>query len=61
MKVPYDEGLANHIGPESSICRRRAVSEPLTGESAEELAGPYPDNRGVSGLAGSDPANFLVL
>jgi len=52
MKVPYDEGLANHIGPESSICRRRAVSEPLTGESAEELAGPYPDNRGVSGVSG---------
>jgi hypothetical protein len=34
MKVPYDEGLANHIGPESCVGRRKAVGEALTGESA---------------------------
>jgi hypothetical protein len=34
MKVSYDEDLANHIGPESCVCRRKAVDEALTGESA---------------------------
>ena len=34
MKVPYDEGVASHIGPESCVCCRKAVGEALTGESA---------------------------
>ena len=34
MKVSYDEDLANHIGPESCVCRRKATNDALTGESA---------------------------
>jgi len=33
MKVPYDEGVASHIGPESCACSRKAVGEVLTGGS----------------------------
>ena len=31
MKVPYDEGLAAHIGPESCVYPRKGISEALTG------------------------------
>ena len=31
VKVPYDEGVANHIGPESCVGRCEAVREALTG------------------------------
>jgi len=31
MKDPYDEGVANHIGPESCVGRPRGGSEALTG------------------------------
>jgi IS66 Orf2 like protein len=31
VKVPYDEGVANHIGPESCAGGREAVREALTG------------------------------
>ena len=31
MEVPYDEGVAGHIGPESCVCSRKAVGEALTG------------------------------
>ena len=31
MKVPYDEGLASHIGPESCAGSRKAAGEALTG------------------------------
>jgi transposase len=31
VKVPYDEGIANHIGPESCTGGREAVREALTG------------------------------
>ena len=34
MKVPHDEGLANHIGPESCTGARKGAGEALTGESA---------------------------
>ena len=34
MKVPYDEGLASHIGPESCAGGRKGAGEALTGESA---------------------------
>jgi hypothetical protein len=33
MKIPYDEGLASRIGPESCVARRKAGDEALTGES----------------------------
>ena len=32
MQVLYDEGLANHIGPESCVDIREDVGEALTGE-----------------------------
>ena len=32
MKVSYGEDLANHIDPESCVCRRKAIGEALTGE-----------------------------
>ncbi len=31
MKVPYDEGVANHIGPESCGDSSNAMAEALTG------------------------------
>ena len=31
MQVPYDEGVANHIAPESCVGGREAVGEALTG------------------------------
>lgn len=34
MKVPYDEGLASHIDPESCAGDREGAGEALTGESA---------------------------
>lgn len=34
MEVPCDEGLANHIGPESCVGGREAVGEALTGVRA---------------------------
>jgi hypothetical protein len=34
MKVPYDEGIASHIGPESCASDRKGAGEALTGESA---------------------------
>jgi hypothetical protein len=34
MKESYDEGLANHIGPESCAVIGNGISEALTGESA---------------------------
>ena len=34
MKVPYDEGIASHIGPESCTGDRKGAGEALTGESA---------------------------
>ncbi len=34
MEVPYDEGLASHIGPESCAGVRKGTGEALTGESA---------------------------
>ena len=32
MQVPYDEGVANHIGPESCAVAREGHGEALTGE-----------------------------
>ena len=37
MRVPYDEGLATHIGPESCVYSCEAVGEALTGESAGQV------------------------
>jgi len=34
MKVPYDEGIASHIGPESCTGDRKGAGEALTRESA---------------------------
>ena len=37
MRVPYDKGVANHIGPESCVCDRKVSGEALTGESAGQV------------------------
>ena len=37
MKVPYDECVANHIGPESCGGDREVAAEALTGESAGQV------------------------
>ena len=34
VKVSYDEGLTNHIGPESCVAVREGGGEALTGEHA---------------------------
>ena len=34
MKEPHDEGVANHIGPESCIVVRESIGEALTGVRA---------------------------
>jgi hypothetical protein len=34
VKVRYDEGLTNHIGPESGVAGREGVCEALTGVRA---------------------------
>jgi hypothetical protein len=47
MKVPYDEGLASHIGPESCGCDRKVTGEALTGESVGQVLSR--ENRLTSG------------
>jgi len=37
MKVPYDEGVASHIGPESCGGDREVAAEALTGESVGQV------------------------
>jgi hypothetical protein len=37
VQVPYDEGRANHIGPESCVSDREVWSEALTGEAMGEV------------------------
>jgi len=34
MQEPHEEGLANHLGPESCAGSREAAREALTGEDA---------------------------
>ena len=44
MQVPYDEGVANHIDPESCAVAREGGREALTGERAGQAIEPrkYP-------------------
>jgi hypothetical protein len=43
MKESYDEGLANHIGPESCAVIGNGISEALTGGSAGWVLSPVRD------------------
>jgi len=43
MEESYDEGLANHIGPESCVDNGNIISEALTGESAGWVLSPVRD------------------
>ena len=45
MQVLYDEGVANHIGPESCAGAREGVGEALTGE---RIGQPLRRDRGLS-------------
>jgi hypothetical protein len=40
IQVPYDEGIANHIDPESCAGFREGVCEALTGERAGQAIEP---------------------
>ncbi len=40
MKEPYEQGVANHLGPESCGDVREGISEALTGVSAGEVLSP---------------------
>ena len=40
MKDPYDEGIANHIGPESCVGTREGAHEALTGGRAGRVIEP---------------------
>jgi hypothetical protein len=40
MKDPYDEGIANHIGPESCVGAREGAHEALTGGRAGRVIEP---------------------
>jgi hypothetical protein len=40
MQVPYDEGVANHIGSESCGDARKDMAEALTGENAGRAIEP---------------------
>jgi hypothetical protein len=37
VQVPYDEGRANHIGPESCVSDREVRGEALTGEAMGQV------------------------
>ena len=37
MQVSYGEDLANHIDPESCVCRSKGAGDALTGESAGQV------------------------
>jgi RNA-directed DNA polymerase len=43
MKESYDEGLANHIGPESCADSGNTIGEALTGESVGWVLSPVRD------------------
>ena len=37
VQVPYDEGRASHIGPESCVSDREVWGEALTGEAVGQV------------------------
>ena len=49
MQVPHDEGVANHIDPESCAGVREGVGEALTGERIGQ-----PLSRGAPGRSAGD-------
>jgi hypothetical protein len=51
MKVPYDEGVANHIGPESCVYNRKVADEALTGESTGQVLSRVSSNFEVSTMS----------
>ena len=58
MRVPYDQGLASQVGPESCVAARKSVGEALTGGDAGWDIEPrkYDLNRGADAvLSGGRP------
>ena len=47
MRVPYDEGVASHIGPESCVGDREGAGEALTGENAGQVLSRVRKNYGM--------------
>ena len=55
MQVPYDEGVATHIGPESSTGSREAAREALTGvRKGQPLSGERLHNRSVDAFQSAE-------
>jgi transposase len=55
VKVPYDEGVANHIGPESCAGGREAAREALTGvRVGQPLSGETLLNRGAHAIQSAE-------
>ena len=55
VKVPYDEGVANHIGPESCAGGREAVREALTGvRVGQPLSGETLLNRSAHAIQSAE-------
>ena len=53
MRVHYDEGVANHIDPESCAVTREGLGEALTGERIGQ-----PSSRGRGIISGADAVLF---
>ena len=51
VQVPYDEGVANHIGPESCVARREAWGEALTGVPVGQVLSRESDCSGMPTLS----------
>jgi hypothetical protein len=56
VRVSYDEGVANHIGPEACAGVREGVSEALTGERTGQADRERP-RRGAPGARAPLPAD----
>jgi hypothetical protein len=53
VKVHHDEGVANHIDPESCAVTREGLGEALTGERVGQ-----PSSRGRGIISGADAVLF---
>ncbi len=57
MEVPYDEGLASHIGPESCVGIRKGAGEALIGESAGQVLSRDRKHSGVPTMSFQSEGN----
>ena len=55
MKVHHDEGVANHIDPESCAVTREGLGEALTGERIGQATEPRERREGRQEVDGASP------